>query len=548
METKELRCTHCGAPLTIDNEDTKVVICKYCGKSIIVDRGLDFAKRVEELHLEEETKELNNYRTLLSKAILETQNKENIIELCNKILDILPNDFEASFYQHFAKRANDTRNYENFIKTIIQNYNVEEFKPYLSYMITYASFYELEYIKNLISQIELEDEVKTAFNNEISKRKERLDEESDLYANIKRDIFICHSSKDEELLNAIVYHLEDGDGFRAWYSERNMPKDNDDYWKVITQAIENCDVFLLLITENAKFSKDVKEELSIARKLNKQKVVAVNVSLENPGIEFKEFLSRTGSQWIEATDDNAFGILSKRIYDFTHKEDNNQSYNTKENISDKNEKEDNQEKNTNNTNSKKLSLKDFIGTKITEGKEKVASFVSPAFDSVSDAMDNIKNKIESSLNNSNDKNSNNKSEKNNNAIVKKTEANPVSVLVEDLSKCSNNKKKVKKIRQFTLQNNKYIYDLAKIASENIDIKEYNTASSKENVSLAWYEKLEMCVQKIKIEPTEHDEEINELYNKISEEIKTNSKSRKIVVILIIAALIISMFALIICNM
>jgi len=308
MEEKKFLCTYCGAS-EIEEETSEYYICASCGTKVLKNKSDEFIQRIKSLNLESTTQQLRNYRELLNNS-LKNKNVEFQNEICRDILNILPSDFQASFYNKFCNRLRYPHDYESFLQNVYLYYNKEEVEPYLEIMINNAKFNELANIEKLIRNMDLD----SSYLDLLSSRKKKIDEEADLYANISRDVFICHSSKDIELLNKIVTELEQNQGFSTWYSERNMPWDPINYWENIKQAIKNCKVFLILITDNSKFSPDCKKELVIAKELNKTKRCAILAMDGKPGIEITSFLSETGSQWIDNKNSNALDVLAERIY------------------------------------------------------------------------------------------------------------------------------------------------------------------------------------------------------------------------------------------
>jgi len=334
MSDLELRCLHCGAINQLEEETNDYFVCSCCGSKNPKDKSKELVKRIKELNLQEETKQLSNYRLLLSKSIHNNDYNDQKT-ICNKILYINPNDFEATFYKVLSNQYTDSREFESFIQNMGTIYSIYEIEPLLETIIHNIRFYELETIHNFI----INNKLNNSYLDLLEQRKEEINNQRDLYASIDRDVFICHSSKDNELLMKVVKELEEEQGFDCWYSERNMPKNTPDYWETIEENIQNCKVFLFLITENSKFSRGIKEELKICKKINKSTIVALYAMDSNPGIEIERFLSRTGTQWIDIKEKDAFDLLALRIYNLLQdeevniQEESNKNYKEKEMLS-----------------------------------------------------------------------------------------------------------------------------------------------------------------------------------------------------------------------
>ena len=149
------------------------------------------------------------------------------------------------------------------------------------------------------------------YNKDIDKALIKRQEEIELFSDIRRDIFICHSSTDINKVNEILKKLEE-DGNTCWISSRNIPWDSDNYWLNIEKAIKSCDIFLCINSINTMQSNDCRREVEIARNLNKKRIEyklddAKDITL------FKKFFT---GQWITNTND-----LLEKVYDLKNKED-----------------------------------------------------------------------------------------------------------------------------------------------------------------------------------------------------------------------------------
>jgi hypothetical protein len=110
----------------------------------------------------------------------------------------------------------------------------------------------------------------------------------------RRLIFISHSSRDRKVAEALVQALE-ARGLSCWISSRDVAG-GENYQASIVRAIRKARAMLLVFTENANNSDEIKKEVSLA---SKHKIVVIPVRIEdvlpNDALEF-ELSTR---QWID---------------------------------------------------------------------------------------------------------------------------------------------------------------------------------------------------------------------------------------------------------
>ncbi len=104
------------------------------------------------------------------------------------------------------------------------------------------------------------------------------------------DVFISHSSKDQQTANAVLNGLE-GAGIRCWIASRNLQKGKT-WGGSIVRSIRSTDVFLLILTANSNQSGQVLNEVTQAVNLQKSIVCykAENIALSD---DLAYFLSST---------------------------------------------------------------------------------------------------------------------------------------------------------------------------------------------------------------------------------------------------------------
>jgi TIR domain len=123
-------------------------------------------------------------------------------------------------------------------------------------------------------------------------------------------VFISHSSHDRKIAETLVQALESR-GLRCWISSRDVAG-GDNYQASIVRAIRVARIMLLVFTENANNSEEIKKELGLASRHNLTVIpVRIEDVLPNDALEF-ELATR---QWIDFLGDweRAIDTLSKRI-------------------------------------------------------------------------------------------------------------------------------------------------------------------------------------------------------------------------------------------
>ncbi|MFW6299066.1 MAG: toll/interleukin-1 receptor domain-containing protein, partial [Bacillota bacterium] len=242
MKLKRAVCTTCGANVDVDINNKKGV-CEACGNTYLVSHAVDLDK-IEV----DKTKDLKNHRVLLKQAI-ENSDYETMRTQAKGILQILPQDAEAQYFFAFAsKKAHSPKALERFYKETKIEATEEAINTVAEHIIKHSDLSDYTPVKRFLSHHAPEkmDKYESHFNY-----KRKLE---DNYSLIPRDAFICHRSRDRREAEAVVNTLEK-DGYNCWISYRNLrPNDNENYWKNITAAIENCKLFLVVSSKDAMLS------------------------------------------------------------------------------------------------------------------------------------------------------------------------------------------------------------------------------------------------------------------------------------------------------
>jgi TIR domain len=114
---------------------------------------------------------------------------------------------------------------------------------------------------------------------------------------MKRTVFISHSSKDKAIGDEICRFLE-ANGISCWIAPRNvMPGKN--YGAAIVEAIDECAVFLLVLTNESNKSGQVVREVERAASANAV-IIPLRVEAVQPSRDLEFYVS--SSHWLDATE------------------------------------------------------------------------------------------------------------------------------------------------------------------------------------------------------------------------------------------------------
>jgi hypothetical protein len=126
----------------------------------------------------------------------------------------------------------------------------------------------------------------------------------------QHDVFICFSSKDEEIARRVVQFLE-ARAVRCWISARDV-EPGQNYQESIVHALEAARIIVFLFSEHSNQSGEIKKELSLGAS-SKIAVIPLRLSNINPSGALRYELATT--QWVDFFPDRelALGRLSERI-------------------------------------------------------------------------------------------------------------------------------------------------------------------------------------------------------------------------------------------
>lgn len=123
-------------------------------------------------------------------------------------------------------------------------------------------------------------------------------------------IFISYAHEDSAVMDKIQSHL-DAAGYAVWIDRASIA--GGELWRVrIVEAIENSDIFLLMLSRNSVRSKHVLQELNIADGESKPILPVLIETTEIPR-EMKLQLSGLQAIMLEADDFSNIDVLYQSI-------------------------------------------------------------------------------------------------------------------------------------------------------------------------------------------------------------------------------------------
>ena len=304
-ETKSLICTRCGSHHLEKYSETEYK-CLSCDAIITKEKAVNFEKEYKRLTLEGKNIDIANLRNLVKKSLSGHMDKFSLVNYSQEILKFLPDDTLSLFYIKYANREKDPFAYESLLDNLTKTATKTEIDEIINIIIENVRIREKESVIKLANYF-YQDKYNDLINKSLIKRQEEIE----LFSDIKRDIFICHSSLDKEKVNEILKTLEE-DGNTCWISSRNIPWDSDNYWANITKAIKSCDIFLCINSINTMQSQDCLKEIEIASDLDKKKRIEYKLDESKDITLFKNFFI---GQWITNIND-----LKDKIFVLKNKE------------------------------------------------------------------------------------------------------------------------------------------------------------------------------------------------------------------------------------
>ena len=328
MQQQEIiKCPNCGSNKV--HREEELYVCDLCGTHYRDDgQYYELKDVIESQLLSQEETEKGNLRQLLLREIEKDHiNNDQVINLCEDLLKLDPEDIVANYFDKFCKRKNHSRQseYVEFLKSL-SDVDIDEYDEQLivTFMVSHVDTDTKETIFELLQNRGILSE----YNDLLDKSYKNYKNQYALYSNIKRKVFICHSSQNGEAVFDILIALEKEYGFNScWISERNLPYDTTRYNENIQSAIENCEYFLVVTSEKSMYSKDVQKEMDYASKHEKPCIEYI-LDEESKGIARTEFFKQyfDGLQWIDGSQGSQYQEIIKKINNDTL---NNKSFQNK---------------------------------------------------------------------------------------------------------------------------------------------------------------------------------------------------------------------------
>ncbi len=317
MKLTRLRCPNCGADFeNVDvTEDQKVFKCTRlgCGASFILDQGVKFADIKQA-----DAEKIEHYREELKRS-LSPFDRHLAGRYAENILTILPDDYRAKAILAIAQSGEQSSRPLYYFLQSDPACTPEEFEEVFPCLLEHCDYRGLNLLRDAVSAVEPVTKRRPYFEK-ISRQTDYLKRKVEDYADIPRDIFVCHSSDDLGIVMKVVNALE-ADGNKCWYSERNMPPDSLHYWEKIRKAIRRCTIFLVCGSGSAMMSDPVQTEIEFAEEA---KVKRLELKLDDaPHTSlFKHFFD--GISWVKLDDDfdGAMRQLKEFVYQLKHAERN----------------------------------------------------------------------------------------------------------------------------------------------------------------------------------------------------------------------------------
>ncbi len=308
LQLKRIRCTCCGAEFENVQPGQTVFVCTRlgCGATFSLRQGEDFA-RVDK----EKAERISLHRAALKDA-LDNFQIEQIKQYASVIIGMIPDDYRAQIAQYLyilKSPLSDSRPLRDYLQKL-PSATRSEYIEMFQYILKYGKYNEIRALERTIPHY-TDGEICDRLHEIVNTRYRELEREIQDTSKIRRDVFICHSSQNIDAAER-VYNELINEGWKVWISNHNLDPHTLYYWDDIYDAIERCDIFLVLCTWESMMSDDVRKEIVKARELNKKRL---ELKLdEKPHTElFKDFFD--GVTWIDAYSglENALPALKKLV-------------------------------------------------------------------------------------------------------------------------------------------------------------------------------------------------------------------------------------------
>ena len=294
-----MKCTMCGSRI-IGEKSGEFAICEACGSEY----SITSSKNLGEID-DSKTNKLTNLRRQQSDSA-NANDVRNLSKTSMSILEIVVDDYISIYYFAYAENCLGVNKYlEEFYSNDRSACTDQDMSKILDHINEYSDIRDRVMIEGYLMSLDGVEINEVINNYKFSYASKKNIEEN--YDDVPRDVFICHRSTDNTVAQEVLDALEK-DGNRCWISTRNLrPNDSENYWDNIKKAISSCRLFLVISSEDAMQSKDVKNEINIAKSMKKEHLEykidpSVHTNL------FNNFFD--GKTWVDGYDNGRKGIVN----------------------------------------------------------------------------------------------------------------------------------------------------------------------------------------------------------------------------------------------
>ncbi len=252
-----LSCPKCGGKLSETSEGK--YSCTHCERVWEKEIDNSFEKILGGLEALLQEKEAADIARL-KRALYEETHKEfissaEVLRICK---DILEHHDDGDFYARFYLAVSESKRtaFSDFCEEIDIASRKEDVPELLDYLITGL---REEWISN-VSEI-IEKAYKSKDTQTYAKYRDRFEKMAEKVQDgiyeptLPRDVFVMYSGKDMDKVIKMVSLLENDYGLSCFVAAKNLKHGvgaTDVYKKSIHEAIKNCNVYLLISSENSR--------------------------------------------------------------------------------------------------------------------------------------------------------------------------------------------------------------------------------------------------------------------------------------------------------
>lgn len=257
MNLVRLKCAVCGEELL---ERETHCECPCCGahwkKQSTAEEREKLLKLFGEVLAEEKEERIANIRRNLWRAVHEKYTDSAKIKgYCRELKNILPDDFQANFYE--AANGDDMKALNRFIDGIDAEKQAAYLDGVVDFTVKSLDLKNVASLKNLVERAKncgvMQSAEYTAAMTKIEDEAARLSE--GIYcAALPRDVFVAYSSADMARVNEIVGYLEE-QGLSCFVALRNLRHGRGaaaSYRENLETAMRSCRCAVFLSSENSR--------------------------------------------------------------------------------------------------------------------------------------------------------------------------------------------------------------------------------------------------------------------------------------------------------